>query len=290
MNDHETYLLLAAKRVGERLTQEEEAALEEHLARCPSCRATAAGMRRDDIILRAELHPVAVTPLVRERVLAEAAGRRRLAAGRLVLLVAATLAIVAIGVPLIAGALRPPDASGIPSAIATVAPSPSLAPSPSPAASASVSPAPSASAPSAQPSPTDAGFVNGSYTYNEPNARRDAITAHFEDGRPVGAWSRIVPPTGQSDHFGGPITCLVIARDDAWIAGPATVATNGRKDVAAFIHVHDGGADGKNDRAVLWLSNPGQSLTLMEGWCRTQFIPVGPFPLDSGDVEVVENP
>ncbi len=282
MNDHETYLLLAAKRLNERLTPEEEAALEEHLARCPSCRATAAGMRRDDIILRAALQPVGVSPLVRERVLAEAAGGRRLAAGRLVLLLAATVVIFAIGVPLIAGALRPPEASGIPSAIATDTPSPSLAPSPSPA--------PSASPASAQPSPTDAGFVNGSYTYNEPNARRDAISAHFEDGRPVGAWSRIVPPTGESDHFGGPITCLVIAGDDAWMAGPATVATDGRKNAAAFIHVHDGGSDGKNDRAVLWLSNPGQSLTLLEGWCRTRYIPVGPFPLNTGDVEVVENP
>jgi Putative zinc-finger len=288
MNDHETYLLLAAKRVNEPLTPGEEAALEEHLARCPSCRAMAAGMRRDDIILRAALHPVAVSPRVRERVLDEAAGGRRLAAGRLILPLAAALVIVAISVPLIAGALRPPEASGIPSPIATVPPSPSLALSPTPVSSASVSP--SVPAESAQASPTDAGFVNGSYTYNEPNARRDAISAHFEDGRPVGAWSRIVPPTGESDHFGGPITCLVIAGDDAWMAGPATVATDGRKDAAAFIHVHDGGSDGKNDRAVLWLSNPGQSLTLLEGWCRTRYIPVGPFPLNTGDVEVVENP
>jgi Putative zinc-finger len=288
MNDHETYLLLAAKRVGERLTPEEDAALEEHLARCPSCRTAAAGMRRDDLMTRAALTPVAVSPRVRERVLQEAAGRRGLVAGRFVLLLAATLAIAAVGVPLIAGALRPPEASGSPSAsIATVAPSPSSSPSTSVAPS--VSPSPT-SAPSAQPSPTDAAFVNGAYTYNEPNPRRDAISAHFEDGRPVGAWSRIVPPTGASEHYGGTLTCLVIDGDDAWMAGPATVATDGRQDVAAFIHVHDGGADGKGDMAVLWLANPGQSLALMEGWCRTRYVPVGPFPLDTGDVEVVENP
>jgi hypothetical protein len=289
MNDHETYLLLAAKRVNERLTAEDEAALEEHLARCPSCRATAAGMRRDDIILRAALHPVAVSPRVRERVLEEAAGRRRLAAGRVGLLLAATLVIAAIGVPLIAGALRPPEASGIPSAIATDTPSPSTAPSLSPASSASLSSATTTPA-SAQPSPTDAGFVNGAYTYNEPNARRDAISAHFEGGRPVGAWSRIVPPTGASDHFGGPITCLVIVGNEAWMAGPATTATDGSEDVAAFIHVHDGGPNGKGDRAVLWLSRPGQTLTLLEGWCHTRYVPAGPFPLNTGDLEVVPNP
>ena len=161
MNDHETYLLLAARRVNERLAPEEEAALEEHLARCPSCRATASGMRRDDIILRAALSPVAVSPRVRERVLEEAAGGRRLAAGRLILPLAAALVIVAISVPLIAGALRPPEASGIPSAIATDTPSPSLAPSPTPVHV--VRPR----AASAQPSPTDAGFVNGAYTYSE---------------------------------------------------------------------------------------------------------------------------
>ena len=288
MNDHETYLLLAAKRVNERLGSEEEAALEEHLARCPSCRATAAGMRRDDIILRAALQPVAVSPRVRERVLEEAAGGRRLAAGRVALLLVATLVIAAIGVPLITGTLRPPEASGTPSAIATVPPSASLPPSPTPASSVSVSP--SVSAESAQPSPADAGFVNGAYTYNEPNARRDAISAHFEDGRPVGAWSRIVPPTGQSDHFGGPITCLVIMGNEAWMAGPATTATDGSKDVAAFIHVHDGGPNGKGDRAVLWLSRPGQTLTLLEGWCRTRYVPAGPFPLNTGDLEVVPNP
>ena len=74
MNDHETYLLLAAKRMTEPLTHDEETELEHHLASCPDCRAIAAGMRRDDVRLRAVLAaPIPVAPRVRERVLAEAA-------------------------------------------------------------------------------------------------------------------------------------------------------------------------------------------------------------------------
>jgi hypothetical protein len=28
----------------------------------------------------------------------------------------------------------------------------------------------------------------------------------------------------------------------------------------------------------------------MEGWCRAKFIPTGPFPLDDGDVVVLDEP
>ena len=105
MNDHETFLLLAAKRLDQALTSEEETLLEAHLASCPSCRAIAAGMRRDDLRLRASLTPVPVPRRVRDRVLAEASGRRVVGL-RTALLLAAALALGLIGAPLIAGGLR----------------------------------------------------------------------------------------------------------------------------------------------------------------------------------------
>ena len=97
MNDHETYLLLAAKQVGEGLTPSEEAELDAHLATCPSCRSFTAGMRRDDILLRGQLGEVAVAPRVRQRVLDEAYGQRRRFDPRIVLALAATLLLGTIG-------------------------------------------------------------------------------------------------------------------------------------------------------------------------------------------------
>ena len=103
MTDHETFVLLAAKRISEALSAEEEAALEAHLAVCPTCRSIAAGMRRDDMRLRAELGVAKVSPRVRRRVLDEAAGRRRIDP-RIILGLAAALALGVIAVPLIVGA------------------------------------------------------------------------------------------------------------------------------------------------------------------------------------------
>ena len=78
MTDHETFLLLAAKQIGEPLSSEEQADLDAHLASCATCRSIAAGMRRDDIRMRAELGAAKVSPRVRRRVLDEAAGRWRI--------------------------------------------------------------------------------------------------------------------------------------------------------------------------------------------------------------------
>ncbi|HEX2469303.1 MAG TPA: zf-HC2 domain-containing protein, partial [Candidatus Limnocylindrales bacterium] len=74
MTDHETFLLLAAKQISERLSSSEEASLTAHLEGCPSCRAMVVAMRRDDILLRGELGAASVSPTVRRRVLDEAAG------------------------------------------------------------------------------------------------------------------------------------------------------------------------------------------------------------------------
>jgi hypothetical protein len=96
------------------------------------------------------------------------------------------------------------------------------------------------------------------------------------------------PAAGGGTSFGGPVTCLVIDGPDAWLAGPATTASDGSVDRSAFLHVHDGARGGGGDRAVLWMNDPGQTLETMEGWCRSMFIPAGPYPLDDGDVSVLE--
>ena len=53
------------------------------------------------------------------------------------------------------------------------------------------------------------------------------------------------------------MTCLVIDGHDAWLAGPATTASDGSVDRAAYIHVHDGGPGGNDDSAILRINDPG---------------------------------
>jgi hypothetical protein len=292
MNDHERFLLLAAQRISEPLSREEDDELEAHLSACPSCRATAAGMRRDDIRLRAILAPTPVAPRVRAAVLAEASGRRRRAvAGRLILVLAAAIGIAALGLPLIAGGPRQVLDSAVPSTL----PSPSQAsvaiesasppPTDSPAVSVQPSPVPSPSA-AASPSPVDIGSVNGSFTYSEFEPRRGSISGRFVDGAAVGAWSRRVPPAGNSKIWSGTLTCLVIDDDEAWMAGPVTVSPDGKRDQAIFILARDRGPDGAGDRILMQLSTSGETLELFEGWCRGRFRPNAPYPVTTGDIRV----
>lgn len=279
MNDHETFLLLSAKRVTDPLTRDEEAQLEAHLASCPDCRTIAAAMRRDDVRLRAALTPVPVAPRVRERVLAEASGSRR-PIGRIALLLAAALAIGVIGVPLIGSGSRDRAASEIPSAsIAVVGPSAT----PSPSVPVSPSPDPSAPPSAALVPPGTGPSVNANYTYFD---RIDSVAARLEDGKPAGEWWRQTKVGGTTQSYGGPITCLVIDGADAWLAGPATTATDGRSDLAILFRLHDGGPDGDGDSARGYLSNPGQTLTTMRTWCETRYTPAALTPLTSGDVSV----
>jgi hypothetical protein len=279
MNDHETFLLLAARSLTEPLPREEEARLEAHMATCPDCRSILAGMRRDDVRLHAALKPVPVAPRVRERVLAEAAGGRRLAVGRVALLLAAALALGVIGVPLIAGGSRGPAASGLPS--------PSTASLRSPTVSLTPSNEPSPPTPSAAALPTGPGpLVNANYTYLD---RTDSVAARLKDGKPVGEWWRQTEVGGKTESYGGPVTCLVIEGPDAWVAGPATTASDGRKDLAILFRLHDGGANG-DDSARGYLTNPGQTLTTMQTWCETRYTPADLAPLTSGDVSIEAAP
>jgi hypothetical protein len=277
--DHEDFLLLAAKQLGEGLSDQEEAGLTAHLASCPSCRAVTVAMRRDDILLRGELGVATVSPRVRRRVLDEATGARR-PDWRLMLALAATLLIAGVSVPLIAGGGR--SVMSAPAAtLESIAPSPSVA-----AIDPTGSPSPSADPPTPSSSPVPAWSADGAFDWGKAPPKRDSAAAHLENGRPTGEWSHKVPAVAPSEFYGGPITCLVVDGPDAWMAGPATTATDGTKDRAVFIHMHDGGRDGAGDLVVVLLNIQGQTIATMEQWCMRRFIPSGPFPITSGEVTV----
>ncbi len=280
MTDHERWLVLASRQLNDGLSRDEEAELDAHLATCRSCRELTAGMRRDDILLRGELGDVAVAPRVRQRVLDEAAGKRRVDY-RVVLALAATLLLASMTV-LVVGGIPP----SVPSPSIAIVTSPSAGPtaaSDSPSIEPSDSLVPSLSAPPT-PSPGSGPFVAAHYTYEEAAPRRDTIFATDPDN-PTGEWTRTQPPIG-GNVFAGPVTCFVIDGPDAWLAGPADTVPDGSHVVAAFIRLHDGGPNGRGDRAILWLNNRGETLALLEGWCRSKFTPGGPFPLLSGDIVV----
>ena len=81
------------------------------------------------------------------------------------------------------------------------------------------------------------GSVAGSFTYHPfdlPAVRFGSVGASLTGGV-HGSWS------WQSGH--GPVTCLVIEGDDAWIAGPGTTGP----DTGVWIHLHDGGQPGSGD-------------------------------------------
>ena len=105
------------------------------------------------------------------------------------------------------------------------------------------------------------------------------------DGQPDGAWSRRVPATGVSKVWNGTISCLVIDGADAFMAGPVTDSTDGVNS-ANFILVHDGGPNGDGDRVTMWLDDHGETLAILEGWCREKFTPGDTYPLTSGDIAV----
>ena len=143
--------------------------------------------------------------------------------------------------------------------------------------------------PSPPPSPVGAS-VAAAYTYGLRPPRKDTVVARLVDGEPVGEWSRIMPADGTGDSWGGPVTCLVFDGADVWLAGPATTATNGRKDASAMIHLHDGGPGGENDMALIWLAPVGQTITTVTNWCLTKFEPADMSELTDGDIEIRNSP
>lgn len=111
-----------------------------------------------------------------------------------------------------------------------------------------------------------------------------------------GTWSWQPLPDGLI--LSGPVTCLVIDGNEAFVFGPAKVG--GR---AAFMWVVDGGGPGGgDDAAIAWIQDlPGddlpkgvkpQTLEEMEGWCRNKGrgFPkeLGPIDLTTGNITIHE--
>jgi hypothetical protein len=121
------------------------------------------------------------------------------------------------------------------------------------------------------------GSVSGSFTYHpfdRPAVRFGSIGASLAGGV-HGTWS------WQDWH--GPVTCLVIDGNDAWIAGPGSTGP----DTGVWIHLHDGGQAGKgDDMATAWGLDPGQPLEELIGWCETKADTVPLFPMIGGNVVV----
>ena len=270
MIDHERFLMLAAADVSGELNEAERAELESHVGSCPSCRQEAARMRLDHGALVAASAEVPVPAATRAAVVA--AINRRPARAIWPGLAAAALLIIALaGTAFVVGSRAP--------AVAPDSPAPSAAQSP-PTPS---QPPPTSSSPLSSPPVMS---VNGAYAYLTSGGaeRRDSVSVRDTD--PVsGTWSRLVPPDGAS--LGGPVTCIEIDGQDAWLAGPATDDPDGESGRAALLFVHDSGlAGGEGDLAVAWITDPGQSLQTMEGWCRDHYTPAGPFSLTEGDIVI----
>ena len=268
MSDHERFLLLAAKRLGEQLTGDEQRALDTHLASCPSCATFASGMQGDDILLQTALEPVVVPSWMRQAVLAEAAPPRlRPAAGRIIFALAA-----AVGAGLLLSSWIGRSSEEVPSA----PPATSVFVVPSPAGPASLPPIPSGTGP----------FIVAAYTYTDQAERRDTIVFRFDVGS---EWSRTGTLQGEPVSFGGRnLRCVDIAGPDAWLAG--VDESSGEDGTAILFYLHDGAAGGAPDDQVVGLV-PGAAQTpdALGSWCYRHIIPAGPFDLSSGDVVVDYN-
>jgi len=123
--------------------------------------------------------------------------------------------------------------------------------------------------------------VTGTYEYITITGgwRAASISAHATD--PVkGTWAWT---TFSGDTVRGPVTCLQVSGDDAWLAGPTWDGTG-----AVFMWVHDGGTPGRaGDTAFTWGADPGQTLETMEALCENMEPPPFEFygvPYDAFDV------
>ena len=117
--------------------------------------------------------------------------------------------------------------------------------------------------------------VTGSYTYYTFSEfpRTVSVSAHGTD--PVkGTWSWTAP----HGSFSGPVTCLQVSGDDAWLAGPSWDGS-----FAVFMWVHDGGTPGRaGDTAFTWGADPGETLEDMEALCES--MSTSPYGYDMFDV------
>lgn len=281
MIDHESFLVLASRKLSEPLTEQERDSLAAHLGSCRDCRNTVSAMQRDDGLLKATLIVAPVAPRVR-RVVLDAAGSRRRHDPRLAVVFAAVLVVALAAIPLFAGRFGP---SPEPTATASPTASPTLGASPSTSPTSRSTPSTPSSPPSLSVPAVSASLV-GTYSYSvvEGSGRGVSIDARSDTaGAITGTWSIWAMPDGPLNT--GTITCLVVRGQDAYASGPGSDGAP-----ATFFWVHDGGPAGAGDRAISWLQDPGQPASELEGWCRDaaasypfNFTPV---TLTSGDITV----
>jgi len=127
--------------------------------------------------------------------------------------------------------------------------------------------------------------VTGTYTYfaleNPSQWRTVSVSAHAAD--PVkGTWEWITP----SGTWGGPITCLRVSGDEAWLAGPDWEGPGG-----VFMYVQDGGTPGRSgDIAFTWHTDLGQPFDEVEALCEAMdpqpWFELSPWPVVSGNLNV----
>ncbi len=128
--------------------------------------------------------------------------------------------------------------------------------------------------------------VTGTYEYITitESWRAASISAHATD--PLkGTWTW----TAEGTTYSGPITCLRVSGDDAWLAGPFGDGTG-----AVFMWVHDGGTPGRNgDTAFTWGADAWEDLADMEELCESMTtLPYGydAFDVVSGNLNVWDAP
>ena len=120
-------------------------------------------------------------------------------------------------------------------------------------------------------------LVAGSYTYTTFTGghRQVGISARLSGGEASGSWSNLAGS--------GPITCLVVDGNEAWLAGTGTTGP----ETGIFIYVIDGGAPGSAyDLVTAWGQDPGQPFEELQGWCEDRATHVPLFTVDTGNVTV----
>jgi hypothetical protein len=132
--------------------------------------------------------------------------------------------------------------------------------------------------------------VTGGYSYSPFEGVERSAAVEAQGSNPVrGRW--------QFDHgrLSGPVTCLNVQGNEAFIFGPGTKGGRG-----AFLWVRDGGLPGgADDEAITWIQDlpgddlpPGlepQTLEEMEGWCLNAgdgYPGLGPVPVVVGNVTI----
>ena len=197
MHSHDRYRLLAAAALDRPLDPADEADLQEHLARCASCRSDVARMRSDHALL-ADLPDIAPDPRVYDAVMAAARSHRR-GTPWSALAVAAVLLLGGIGgAVLAAGALDPSTEPPVGS--------PSTPPTQD---QATVTPEPTSPEPTAEPSPSPGALT--------PTPSPDATSA---TGRP--RW--------------GAATNIPVEAPARWVAA-GDVDGDGHQDLVASLNV-----------------------------------------------------